>query len=193
MHPGWHELKPFLSPDSEVSVFKGIPNTDYWHSKFFHFWKNEMQFRSDVVKYWKRYRGPRIHGNQYDCKKEDAYSFSVYVRPCEIDTRCWSKGRHCRGVELDVVKILIKEIEPHLMFDQLNKHTLNQTHGYGDVFRSWLVEELPRIPYMERLKQFPNYHFYGKYSEKITNYLNSKYVNPDYYKRLVYSYIVYCT
>lgn len=63
----------FISPSNETSVFKGIPNTTYWHNVV------KEYFKDMSLSYRKRYRGPRIHGSQAYCKKCDATSFAVYT------------------------------------------------------------------------------------------------------------------
>jgi hypothetical protein len=63
----------FISPNNETSMFKGIPNTPYWHNIV------KEYFKDMSLSYIKRYRGPRIHGSQAYCKKCDATSFAVYT------------------------------------------------------------------------------------------------------------------
>ena len=71
----------FISPNNETSMFKGIPNTPYWHNVV------KEYFKDMSLSYIKRYRGPRIHGSQAYCKKCDATSFAVYtVEPKAVRT-----------------------------------------------------------------------------------------------------------
>ena len=71
----------FISPSNETSMFKGIPNTPYWHNIV------KEYFKDMSLSYIKRYRGPRIHGSQAYCKKCDATSFAVYtVEPKAVRT-----------------------------------------------------------------------------------------------------------
>lgn len=159
-----NKLKHFVSPDTENSVLKGIPNTDYWHTVFENTWVAFLNHHNLVcqdVTYRKRYRGPRISGNAQDCKKEDGYSFSVYVRT----QRYWQTKYD------DIVVLLADEMERGgFLPDYPVRYWISETSRNCD------------IDEMENL--FPNFNFYKKYENELENYFADR-AQPGYRKMFV--------
>ena len=148
-----NSLKHFVSPDTEASVLKGIPNTDYWHKVFENTWVaflNHHNLSCQDVTYRKRYRGPRISGNAQDCKQEDGYSFSVYIRT----ERYWQTKYE------DIVVLLAHEMER------------GGFSRFSVPVKRWISETLLNYSVgtdeMEQL--FPNFIFYKKYENELENY-----------------------
>lgn len=167
-----NKLKHFVSPDTENSVLKGIPNTDYWHTVFENTWVaflNHHNLLCQDVTYCKRYRGPRISGNAQDCKKEDGYSFSVYIRT----KRYWETKYE------DIVVLLAREMSRGgFLTDYPVRYWISETS------RNYTIDKVghDEIDKMEQL--FPNFHFYKKYENELENYFADR-AQPGHRKMFV--------
>lgn len=145
-------LAHFVSPENESSLFKGVPNTDYWHEAV------KLFMNDRGIPYTVRYRGPRINGNSQDCAKIDAYSFAVYAR----EKASSDSATH------DLVHLLIAEMREHgATFLEYAEDTFT--------FKEWLdyteLNELNREYYP---RTFPNYRLYWKYRDEIAEVLDWK-------------------
>lgn len=176
-----NKLKHFVSPDTENSVLKGIPNTDYWHTVFENTWVAFLNHHNLVserlrvgnahrncspamlsrdVTYRKRFRGPRISGNEYDCKKEDGYSFSVYIRT----ERYWETKYE------DIVVLLAREMERGGFLTDYPVRYYPVRYWISETSRNYTIDKVghDEIDKMEQL--FPNFNFYKKYENELENY-----------------------
>jgi hypothetical protein len=166
-----NKLKHFVSPASEASVLKGIPNTDYWHHLFGDTWMaflNHHNLWCQDVTYRKRFRGPRISGNAQDCKKEDGYSFSVYIR----SERYWETKYD------DIVVLLAREMLRGGFFpESWTWPDYPVRHWISETSRNYAISN--DIDKMEQL--FPNFNFYNKYENELESYFADR-AQPGYSK-----------
>lgn len=150
-------LTDFISPENEISVLKGVPNTKYWHDVVY---KALDKMHAEVVlcaqdfQVRKRYRGPRWH-NVRDCRKEDGWSFSLYIDdPVQVK----------RSFD-DAVLILANEIES-------NGATfihLKSTHGHI-TFGQWLDDTKQNFSWEEIVADYPNLEWYDVYRDELERY-----------------------
>jgi len=147
-------LAHFVSPKNESSLFKGVPNTDHWHSIV------KCFMEKMGIPYTIRYRGPRINGNTSDCAKIDAYSFAVYARENVTEFSIPSS----LGATRDLVNVLIAEMTE-------NGATFLEYADNTYTFKEWLdCTEL----HGHNSWSFPNYYLYRKYCDEITEVLEWK-------------------
>ena len=146
-------LNDFISPDSEISVLKGVPNTEYWHNvvkRALVSFMSEYALHIQDFKTRKRYRGRRVPGVR-DVRREDGYCFSFYIDDPKQPSKPFDNA----------VLILAGEIE--------NAGVPSLETG-AVTFSEWLKETDVSNPYNS---MFVSHEWYGLYRDELERYFTS--------------------
>ena len=143
-------LDNFISPDSEISTLKGVPNTEYWHnvvSRALDNFMSEYALVAQDFKVRKRYRGRRAPGFR-DVRREDGYCFSLYIDDPKQSAKPFDNA----------VLILADEI--------INAGVFTLETG-SITFSEWLKETDFSNPYNS---MFVSHKWYGLYSDELERF-----------------------
>jgi hypothetical protein len=146
-------LNNFISPDSEISALKGVPNTEYWHNavkRALVSFMSEYALHIQDFNVRKRYRGRRVPGVR-DVSSADGYCFSLYIDDPKRPVKPFDNA----------VLILANEIE--------NAGVIPLETG-SITFSEWLKETDFSNPYNS---VFVSHEWYGLYRDELERYYTS--------------------